>query len=115
MTAQGWVKVEVNRQKFSKKNKCGIFLVVQWLRLRASNAAAMGLISGQGTKIAPAIWQKKKKKNKYEEDFQTKEDISGRGNLFLMFIYLCGCTDSSLQHVGSLVEVCKLLFSASGI
>ena len=114
MTAQGWVKVEVNRQKFSKKNKCGIFLVVQWLRLRASNAAAMGLISGQGTKIAPAIWQKKKK-NKYEEDFQTKEDISGRGNLFLMFIYLCGCTDSSLQHVGSLVEVCKLLFSASGI
>ena len=114
MTAQGWLQVEVNRQKFSKKNKCGIFLVVQWLRLQASNAATMGLIPGQGTKITPAVWPKKKK-NKYEEDFQTREDISGRGNLSLIFMYLCGYTDSSLQHVGSLAEVCKLLFAACGI
>ena len=79
MTAQGGVQVEVNRQKFSKKNKYGIFLVVQWLRLRASNAAAMGLISGQGTKITPAVWPKKKKKrismkktSKQERTFQAE-------------------------------------------
>ena len=84
MTAQGWLQVEANGQKFSKKHKCGIFLVVQLLRLRASNAAAMGLIPGQGTKITPAAWPKEKNKH---EDFQTREDISGRRNLFLN-IYL---------------------------
>ena len=78
MTAQGWLQVEVNRQKFSKKNKCGIFLVVQWLRLQASNAATMGLIPGQGTKITPAVWPKKKKRismkktSKQERTFQAE-------------------------------------------
>ena len=37
-------------------------LVVQWLRLCASNAGYAGLIPGQGTKIPHAVWQKKKKK-----------------------------------------------------
>ena len=37
-------------------------LVVQWVRLHASNAAGAGLIPGQGTKIPHALSQKKKKK-----------------------------------------------------
>ena len=37
-------------------------LVVQWVRLHASNAAGAGLIPGQGTKIPYALSQKKKKK-----------------------------------------------------
>ena len=32
----------------------GNFLMVQWLRLRASTAGVMGLIPGQGTKIPHA-------------------------------------------------------------
>ena len=39
-------------------------LVVQWVRLHASNAAGAGLIPGQGTKIPYALSQKKKKKKK---------------------------------------------------
>ena len=47
------------------------FLVVQWLRLHASIAGDLGLISGQGTKI-PVAWPKKtfflsKKKKKSVE------------------------------------------------
>ena len=38
----------------------GTSLVVQWLRLRASNAGGAGSIPGQGTKILPAKKQKKK-------------------------------------------------------
>ena len=34
-------------------NYSGTSLVVQWLRLCASNAGGMGLILGQGTKIPP--------------------------------------------------------------
>ena len=36
----------------------GISLVVQWLRLKASTAEAVGLIPGQGTKIPRAAWPK---------------------------------------------------------
>ena len=32
------------------------FLVVQWLRLHASNAEAAGLIPGEGTKVPHAAW-----------------------------------------------------------
>ena len=37
-------------------------MVVQWLRLRASNAGGMGSIPGQGTKIPHATTKKKKDK-----------------------------------------------------
>ena len=42
-------------------------LVVQWLRLSASNARGMGSIPGQGTKIPHAMWhsQNKQTKNVY--------------------------------------------------
>ena len=36
--------------------------MVQWLRLRTSNAGHMGSISSQGTKIPHALLPKKKKK-----------------------------------------------------
>ena len=56
----------------------GTFLVVQWLRLRTSNAGEEGLIPGQGTEIphaAPASpSQKKKKKIPY---FQKVESVNG--------------------------------------
>ena len=38
----------------------GVSLVVQWLRLHASNAGGMGSIPGQGTKIPHASRPKKK-------------------------------------------------------
>ena len=37
--------------------------MVQWLRLRTSNAGHMGSISSQGTKIPHALLPKKKKKS----------------------------------------------------
>ena len=42
----------------------GTSLVVQWLRLRPSNARGAGLISGQGNKVSCdclVVWWKKKK------------------------------------------------------
>ena len=44
----------------------GTSLVVQWLRLCASNSGGTGSIPGQGTKSPHAAWhgQKKKKKKK---------------------------------------------------
>ena len=36
-------------------------LVIQWLRLCASNAGDVGLIPGQGTKISHATWHGQKK------------------------------------------------------
>ena len=36
--------------------------MIQWLRLRTSNAGNMGSISGQGTKIPHTLLPKKKKK-----------------------------------------------------
>ena len=43
--------------------------MVQWLRLSASTARDVGLISGQGTKIPKPrnMWPKKKKKNIYQK------------------------------------------------
>ena len=38
----------------------GTSLVVQWLRLRASNSGSMGSIPGQGTKIPHAVWHSQK-------------------------------------------------------
>ena len=42
----------------------GTSLVVQWLRLHASNAGGMGLTPGRGTKITHAVWHGQKKKKK---------------------------------------------------
>ena len=41
-------------------------LVVQWLRLKSSNAGYMGLIPGMGTKIPHAAGPGQKKKGKEE-------------------------------------------------
>ena len=50
----------------NKKSQAETSLVVQWLRLWASNPGAVGSIPGQGTKIPQAAWggQKKKKSTK---------------------------------------------------
>ena len=52
-----------------KMEKHGTSLVVQWLRLRASNARSAGSLPRGGTKILHAAQrgQKKKKKKKNEE------------------------------------------------
>ena len=42
----------------------GTSLVIQWLRLCASNAGAMGLIPGRGAKISHAVWPKNKQTKK---------------------------------------------------
>ena len=42
----------------------GTSLVVQGLRLHASNSSAMGSIPGQGTKIPQAVWHDQKKKSR---------------------------------------------------
>ena len=47
---------------FNSRKHGGNFLVVQCLGLHASTAGSKGLISGQGTKIPHAEWQKKKEK-----------------------------------------------------
>ena len=43
----------------------GTSLVIQWIRLQASNVGHMGSVPGQGTKIAPchAVQQKKNNNN----------------------------------------------------
>ena len=65
-----WCSVRVNGYLlfFILKKKTmimGTSLVIQWIRLQASNVGHMGSIPGQETKIAPchAVQQKKKKKN----------------------------------------------------
>ena len=45
-------------------------LVVQWLRLHASNAGGMGLIPGWGSKIPQAVWHHQKIKNIVEDNIQ---------------------------------------------
>ena len=45
-----------------KKRRPGTSLVIQWLRLCASNTAGMGLIPGQGTKI-PCTLQPKEEED----------------------------------------------------
>ena len=42
----------------------GTSLVVQWLRLCASNAGIAGSISGWGTKIPYAVWPEREKKSR---------------------------------------------------
>ena len=42
----------------------GTSLVVQWIRLQASNSGGMGSIPGQGTKILHAVFHSEKFKNK---------------------------------------------------
>ena len=59
------------------KNKRGTSLVVQWLRLHASNAGGVGLIPGWGTKIWHAVWQNQNKKFKISEIYE-------RGCLFFL-------------------------------
>ena len=51
----------------SQKNHLGTFLVVQWLRLCASNAGSTGSIPHQGTKIPYASGVAKKLKKKKVE------------------------------------------------
>ena len=50
-------------------NLGGTFLVVQWLRLHASNARGRSLIPGRGNKIPQPMWcsQKKKKKRAWKK------------------------------------------------
>ena len=45
----------------SKSQATGTSLVVQWLRLHASNAGGTGSIPGWGTKIPHALWSGQKK------------------------------------------------------
>ena len=53
--------------EFPLKRACGTSLVVQWLRLRASDAGGVGSIPGRRTKIPHAVrcGQKKKKKKRH--------------------------------------------------
>ena len=44
-----------------------ISLAVQWLRLRASNAAGAGSIPGRGNKIPHAAWHRQKKKKELND------------------------------------------------
>ena len=46
-------------QDYSLKNWLGISLVIQWLRLCASTAVGVHLITGPGTKIPKATWSGK--------------------------------------------------------
>ena len=48
-----------------KKSKNFDFLEIQWLRLCVSTVGDAGSVSGQGTKIPHAQWQKKKRKKKH--------------------------------------------------
>ena len=50
-------------KKISKVN-VGTSLVVQWLRVRASNAEGVGSIPGQGNEILHAAFCSQKKKRK---------------------------------------------------
>ena len=54
-----------------KKKKLGTSLVVQWLRLHASNAGGAGSLPGWGTKIphAPQHGSAKKKRNENSNVF----------------------------------------------
>ena len=56
------IKWITNKNLLFKKNiySLGTSLAVQWLRLCASNAGAMGLIAGQGAKIPHAVWRGQK-------------------------------------------------------
>ena len=51
-------------QSWNDEENKGTSLVVQWLRLQASNTGGMGLIPGWGTKIPHALVWPKKNKNK---------------------------------------------------
>ena len=53
-------------------NLGGTFLVVQWLRLRTSNARGMSLIPGRGNKIPQPVWCSQKKKKKEEPGKRVK-------------------------------------------
>ena len=76
MKMQGWDKNY--REKVSpgeEKRHTGTSLVIQCLRLCASNTAGAGSIPGRGTKIVYAVlrphmpvWPKKKKRKKEEEE-----------------------------------------------
>ena len=56
-----------------KDNNEGTSLVVQWLRLCASNAKDEGLIPGQGTKIPHAI--RSKNRNRYFFKMDTEVNL----------------------------------------
>ena len=72
-------------EKYNRSECCGTTLVVQWLRLCASNAWGAGLIHGQGSKIPCGIldklWTKRKSKCCLIEF-----PLSGRANIFITVI-----------------------------
>ena len=51
----------------------GTPLLVQWLRLCASNAGDVGLIPGWGTKISHAMWHGQKKKKEKKDIYLKKK------------------------------------------
>ena len=54
----------------NKSDSAGSSLVVQWVRLCASNAEGVGLISDWGTKILHALWCSQKTKTKKQKIFK---------------------------------------------
>ena len=80
--------------------------MVQWLRLRTSNARGTGLIPGQGTKIPHAVWcgQKYiyKKKLKIE-----KQLAAAKSQLPLQILFkLCSLPQSSPFLIASQSSYC---------
>ena len=60
--------MEGRRLNIQEKVELGTSLVVQWLRLHASNAGGTGSVPGKGTKIPHVVrCGKKKKKNRKEK------------------------------------------------
>ena len=78
-------------EKYNRSECCGTSLVVQWLRLCASNAWGAGLIHGQGSKIPHGcgildkLWTKRKSKC-YLIEWKSKFPLSGRANVFVTVI-----------------------------
>ena len=55
----------------------GASLVLQLLRLRASNTGDEGLITGQGTKYPHAMWLTEKQRKKKIRSWKSRKDYSG--------------------------------------
>lgn len=59
-----WCCISKDTQKAKIDSFWGSFLVIQWLRLLASNAGAASLIPGQESKIPNTEWFSQKKKKR---------------------------------------------------
>ena len=62
----------------TQRRKCGISLVVQWLRLLTFTAGGAGSILGRGTKIPHAAWCGQKTKNKQTKSLTREWKDGGR-------------------------------------